>query len=73
MSDIILKPCPFCGGKARFGIVEYAARGESPRENEGGEYIECTDNRCLVSTMLIFPTKTDAKPLLAEKWNRRQS
>jgi hypothetical protein len=71
-----LKPCPFCGGKARFGVVrtaEYAAREESPGENEGGEYIECTNNRCRVSTMLIFPTMADAKPLLVNIWNSRAS
>ncbi len=65
-----LKPCPFCGGKARFGVV-HSPDYESPMPDEGGEYIECTNNRCRASTMLIFPTMADAKPFLIEKWNSR--
>ena len=65
-----LKPCPFCGGKAQFGVV-HSPDYESPAPDEGGEYIECTNNRCRASTMLIFPTLADAKPFLIEKWNLR--
>ena len=65
-----LKPCPFCGGKARFSVV-HSPDYESPAPDEGGEYIECTNNRCRATTMLIFPTMADAKPLLVGKWNSR--
>ena len=71
-----LLPCPFCGGTARFGVVPLKRKfcGEDTDvENidHGGEYIECSNADCATSTMLIFPTMADAKPLLIEKWNRR--
>ena len=71
-----LKPCPFCGSAARFGVVpvkrKYAAHEDCKiNHDHGGEFIECSNNGCAASTMLIFPTMADAKPLLIEKWNRR--
>lgn len=53
-----LQPCPFCGGTARFNETE-----------DGGHFIECT--KCRSSTCLRYSLMDDAKPLLAESWNRR--
>lgn len=58
-----LKPCPFCGGKAK--------RGDYPTEpwieNAGASYIECT--KCGASTALHF----DRKENLISSWNDRAS
>lgn len=53
-----LQPCPFCGGTARFNETE-----------DGGHFIECTN--CRSSTCLRYSLMDDAKPILAESWNRR--
>ena len=76
MGEKQLLPCPFCGSKARFGVVPYKRKYSGEDEcvinhDHGGEFIECTNHGCAASSMLIFPTMTDAKPLLVEKWNRR--
>jgi len=55
-----LLPCPFCGGMASFGVSE---------GHDNGEYIQCQN--CLASSALVYSLKEDAKPILAEKWNRR--
>lgn len=59
-----LLPCPFCNGKAEFGVADDGV-------NDGGEFIQCTELRCGVSSRLFFPSKMDVKPLLVEVWNRR--
>ena len=59
-----LKPCPFCGGQARYGKC-------APGPQERGEYIEC--KTCGASTNLVFPCMEDAKPSLRDRWNRRTS
>lgn len=59
-----LLPCPFCDGKAEFGVADDGI-------NDGGEFIQCTELRCGVSSRLFFPSKMDVKPLLVEVWNRR--
>ena len=69
-------PCPFCGGKAEFGVIphnrKYADDDECQINHDfGGEFIQCSNNGCAASSMLVFPTMEDAKPLLIEKWNRR--
>ena len=61
-----LKPCPFCGGKAKFDVVP-----DEDKANWGGEFIACTNAACGASTNLMFPSKDEVKTLLAEKWNRR--
>src|SRR3990167_8571157 len=68
-----LLPCPCCGGKARFQVVEGDAYHDA---NVGGHYIDCEG--CGLSTNLVFPRKDDvsrelAKRELAEKWNKRGS
>ncbi len=71
-SSDVLERCPFCGSKAEFRKVPNTDyRDGTEMQNAGGEYIECTNISCAASTMLIFPTKTDAKPFLIEKWNKR--
>lgn len=54
----ILKPCPFCGGKAYFD-----------RDEHGWEWIEC--EKCHVATNQRASSMEDCKPLLAEAWNTR--
>ena len=66
-----LKPCPFCGSKAVFMMIPNSVSGDDIFGNEGGEYIECTRRGCGVSTVLVTAIKEDAKPRLAEMWNRR--
>jgi hypothetical protein len=61
-----LLPCPFCQGQAQFGSVPIT---HAAHHTEGGAYIECTE--CQASTALVFPMKSDAKPELSERWNRR--
>lgn len=53
-----LLQCPFCGGTPHFF--------ESP---DGGHCIEC--DGCHASSKLLYPDKTDPRPLLAEAWNQR--
>lgn len=69
-------PCPFCGGEAEFGVVPYERKYAADNDcrinhDHGGEFIQCTNSACSASSLLIFPTMADAKPLLIEKWNRR--
>ena len=61
MSEIKLKPCPFCGGKAelRINVSFYG-------ENIYG--ISCLTEGCIANTMTEnFSRKIDA----IEAWNRR--
>jgi Lar family restriction alleviation protein len=57
-----LKPCPFCGGVARFLEVE-------EEQNMGAVVVECI--RCHCCTACVFPAKDDARPHASELWNRR--
>ena len=60
-----LKPCPFCGGAAKFNIINDDPEGP----NHQGHYIECEG--CGASTKLMFSCGEDCRPALAELWNRR--
>ena len=54
-----LKPCPFCGGKARLFV-------------NGGVRVVCT--RCYVSTMILTDNmeyESNAVETVVEAWNRR--
>lgn len=54
-----LKPCPFCGGKARLFV-------------NGGVRVVCT--RCYVSTRVLkdeLESASSAVELSVEAWNRR--
>lgn len=53
-----LKPCPCCGGEARFD-----------ENSDGGHYIEC--NGCGLTTCLVFNLMGGADRELSEVWNRR--
>jgi Lar family restriction alleviation protein len=61
-----LKPCPFCGGKAKYREIE-AVEIDTP--NAGAEYIECT--KCGACTNLTFPAMDGVKEIVIEKWNKR--
>lgn len=67
MSDLL--PCPFCGEFAEFGQI--ADDCMPPHPDQGGHFIQCTNNACGSSTNLRFPCGDDPDPLLAEQWNRR--
>ena len=55
-----LLPCPFCDNRAEFGD-----------DGKGGQFVTCANPMCQASSKLIYPQKTDAKPLLIEAWNNR--
>lgn len=57
-----LLPCPFCGGTAQY-------MDNHDTSTDGGEYVSCS--QCQTSTALFYAIKEDVKPLLAERWNRR--
>ena len=57
-----LKPCPFCGGKAK--QVDICATDFSSA-NAGGSYIICQS--CLACSAVMFGEKAG----LSELWNRR--
>ena len=68
MPDASLKPCPFCGYEAVFGEI-----GDKDHSDFGGHFIQCTNGACGASSNLQFALKTDPRPLLAERWNRREA
>lgn len=55
-----LKPCPFCGGEAKF----------YQNIEENNCFIECT--KCQASSPLMYHYGDDAKPHVIEAWNSRQ-
>lgn len=57
--EVLMKPCPFCGGKADYDL--------EPTSN--GYFISCL--KCHCSTPLIFSCGEPPGPILLEKWNRR--
>jgi hypothetical protein len=60
------QPCPFCGYEAVEGVV-----GEG--DDAGGHFIQCSNGMCGVSTPLQFACGDDPRPLLLERWNRRDT
>lgn len=64
MSEIKLKPCPFCGGKARIKPLMYSGKG--PVSAVSGKVIECT--QCYVSAAISWAIDDTQA---AEAWNRR--
>jgi hypothetical protein len=68
-TEVELKPCPFCGGEARFGVIKEGSMYSADDVNLGGEYIECS--KCYTSTKLVFPLGQQAKPILILLWNQR--
>ena len=74
-----LKPCPFCGGKAVFKIIEH----ERPSQSAVGFHyeIECdgcgtTNNQSGITVFLLAPsgdlrTIQDDRQKVADGWNRR--
>lgn len=55
-----LKPCPFCGGEAKFDY-----------DDHGWNWITCSG--CGVMTDGRTHAMDDCKPLLIEEWNRRHN
>ena len=61
-----LKPCANCGGRGKFHIVS-----DQRSKNWNGEYIECSNIQCGISTPIMFPAMESVKEALADIWNRR--
>ena len=60
----MLKPCPFCGGKASFGTMP-TFRGDD------AYFVSCSD--CLASTNILVPdVAAESKEEAAMVWNRRE-
>jgi hypothetical protein len=55
-----LEPCPCCGSEAKF-----------MDDGDGGNFIECINRQCGLTTNLQYSLMEDCRPLLQEKWNRR--
>lgn len=62
--EINLLPCAHCGSPAKFGEC-------TDTENFGGQFIECTNLQCGISTCIMFPAMCSVKEDLAERWNLR--
>ncbi len=56
-----LKPCPFCGGKARIDCNE-----------EGFYWVQCSACMATSSEVRSGP-RVDVRDIVREKWNRRAS
>lgn len=56
--EYIIKPCPFCGGKATFD-----------HDDNGWNWIFCT--QCGASTDSRVSAMDDCKSVLLEQWNKR--
>ena len=56
-----LKPCANCGGRGKFHIVS-----DQRSKNWNGEYIECSNIQCGISTPIMFPAMESVKEALAE-------
>lgn len=76
---IELKPCPFCGGKAKFLIKYTSERGFSRGFVFGICCSKCDVTTARTDYALMFQMgangeieiTTDERPLAAEAWNRR--
>ena len=64
-----LKPCPFCGCDADFGVVD--ANNEA--SDAGGHFVQCCNSACGASSALVFPLMDDVRNLLMERWNKRST
>lgn len=68
MKDNELKPCPFCGGEAKFRHI-----GKGTYKNELGVLVRCKS--CGASTEIYYPlgwtSYEERKRSVIEKWNRR--
>lgn len=69
MSRPELLPCPFCGSRPRWHLID----PEPGDPNAGARYVQCSDPTCGVSTKLWFPIMEDVFPHIAAAWNRRSS
>ena len=58
MNNVVLKPCPFCGGEAK--IMKHLFNNQSTSYG-----VKC--KRCLAETFQFFKSREKA----VEAWNRR--
>ena len=62
-----LKKCPCCGSEAELQTVPDLVE----EQNAGGQYVQCSNPECGLTTLIMFSCGEDCRPLLAERWNRR--
>lgn len=63
MSETLLKPCPFCGGKARYIFRQFDIFTNA---------VEVRCFKCGCRTELIKPScDYTARDVAAERWNKR--
>lgn len=65
MNENELKPCPFCGGKAKqIETYKYVGLGKSIPQY----YIRCDNSDC---NLYVATCNRDTKEEATEEWNRR--
>ena len=72
MEEVKLKPCPFCGGRAKMMM---AITPVSIQANSPAVFVQCTEccaemNKIIIPYTNYINLERKAKEL-AEKWNRR--
>lgn len=68
-AEVALKPCPFCGGEAAFGIMKFSERSETAKMNGQAVFHGVNCIVCSASTLGVIGAKTKAQA--AERWNMR--
>lgn len=63
---LTLKHCPCCGSESYFGMCD-----DDNQSNYGGWFVECSNNKCRLTTPIVFPLGDDPRERLCEIWNKR--
>ena len=63
-----LKSCPCCGSESYFSMCE-----NDDSSDYGGWFVECSNDRCRLTTPLVFPLGDDPRERLLEIWNKRHN
>lgn len=79
MDNYDLKPCPFCGTKAKVSKTMYKIKNMKVKKSKHTAYaIGCSDPDCILynsgtQASLFFTASDKGLEGMAEKWNRRIS
>ena len=72
-----LKPCPFCGTKAKIrkGVVRFK-HGKAKKIKTSAYFIGCSDEECILYAnkcygSLFFTASQDGIDVMIRRWNRR--